>query len=126
VTVLASGERTGSFEIFFQAGPEGSGPPPHSHQWDEAFYVLRGEIHFQVGGVERTAGPGATVFVPAGSVHCFQLGAGGAEALSITSRQGASAMFGAIDQQIAPDAPDLGALVAIASAHGLDVALPAV
>jgi hypothetical protein len=31
ITVLASGAQTGSYEIFRQAGPEGSGPPPHSH-----------------------------------------------------------------------------------------------
>ena len=44
ITVLASGEQTGSYEVFHQAGPEGSGPPPHNHPWDEAFYVTRGEI----------------------------------------------------------------------------------
>jgi hypothetical protein len=31
VTVLASGEATEGYEIFLQRGPEGSGPPPHSH-----------------------------------------------------------------------------------------------
>ena len=44
VIVLASGAQTGSYEIFRQAGPEGSGPPPHRHAWDEAFYVLDGEV----------------------------------------------------------------------------------
>lgn len=124
VTVLASGEQTGSFEIFFQSGPEGCGPPPHSHPWDEAFYVLRGEIHFEIAGTSQTAGPGTTVFVPDGTLHCFQLGAGGAEALSITSRPGAAAMFTEFDAKISPDAPDLGNLVAIALAHGLDVSAP--
>jgi quercetin dioxygenase-like cupin family protein len=124
LTVLASGEQTGSFEIFFQSGPEGCGPPPHSHPWDEAFYVLRGEIHFLVDGTQRTAGAGTTVFVPAGTLHCFQLGAGGAEALSITSRAGASAMFTQFDAEISPDAPDLGKLVSIALTHGLEVGPP--
>jgi hypothetical protein len=40
VTVLASGERTQGYEIFLQRGPEGSGPPPHSHPWDESFFVM--------------------------------------------------------------------------------------
>jgi hypothetical protein len=31
ITVLASGAQTGSYEIFLQAGPEDSGPPPHNH-----------------------------------------------------------------------------------------------
>jgi hypothetical protein len=34
--VLASAAQIGSYEIFFQAGPEGSGPSPHNHPWDEA------------------------------------------------------------------------------------------
>ena len=29
LTILASGEATGGYEIFLQQGPEGSGPPPH-------------------------------------------------------------------------------------------------
>jgi hypothetical protein len=33
ITVLASGSQTGGYEIFRQAGPEGSGPPPHRHPW---------------------------------------------------------------------------------------------
>ena len=28
ITVLAAGAQTGSYEIFRQVGPEGSGPPP--------------------------------------------------------------------------------------------------
>jgi hypothetical protein len=41
VTVLASGEATEGYEVFLQRGPEGSGPPPHSHPWDESFYLRR-------------------------------------------------------------------------------------
>jgi quercetin dioxygenase-like cupin family protein len=55
ITVLASAAQTGSYEIFFQAGPEGRGPPPHNHPWDEAFYVLRGEVAFGIGDRESLA-----------------------------------------------------------------------
>ena len=44
VTVLASGDATAGYEIFLQEGPEGSGPPPHSHPWDESFFVTRGTV----------------------------------------------------------------------------------
>jgi quercetin dioxygenase-like cupin family protein len=44
VTVLASNAATQSYGITLQQGEEGPGPPPHSHDWDEAFYVLKGEI----------------------------------------------------------------------------------
>src|ERR1700685_637243 len=49
ITVLASGAQTGSYEIFRQAGPEGSGPPPHCHPWDESFFVVKGEIAAEPG-----------------------------------------------------------------------------
>jgi quercetin dioxygenase-like cupin family protein len=61
ITVLASAAQTGSYEIFLQAGPEGSGPPPHNHPWDEAFYVIRGEVAFGIGDLERVAVPGTLV-----------------------------------------------------------------
>ncbi|WP_320670669.1 cupin domain-containing protein [Patulibacter defluvii] len=46
-----------------------AGPPLHHHDFDEAFHVLEGELTFQLGDERRTAGPGETVFAPAGSVH---------------------------------------------------------
>ena len=72
ITVLASAAQTGSYEIFFQAGPEGSGPPPHNHPWDEAFYVLRGEVAFGIGNRESRAVEGTLVQVPGGTSHWFR------------------------------------------------------
>lgn len=40
VTVLASNAATQGYEITLQQGDEGMGPPLHSHDWDESFYVL--------------------------------------------------------------------------------------
>jgi quercetin dioxygenase-like cupin family protein len=91
ITVLASAAQTGSYEIFFQAGPEGSGPPLHNHPWDEAFYVLRGEVAFGVGDCESLAVAGTLVQVPGGTTHWFRYGRRGGEMLTMTSREGASA-----------------------------------
>jgi quercetin dioxygenase-like cupin family protein len=121
ITVLASGAQTGSYEIFHQAGPEGSGPPPHSHPWDEAFYVTKGKIAFGIGERELVAGPGTLVHLPAGSTHWFRFGPGGGEMVSVTSREGASRMFTEFDREISPTAPDLGKLVEIGARHGLSV-----
>jgi hypothetical protein len=44
ITVLASVDDTHGYELFFQDGTKGTGPPPHSHDWDESFFVLRGDI----------------------------------------------------------------------------------
>ena len=70
ISVLASGATTGSYEVFLQEGPEGSGPIPHTHPWDESFYVIRGEVDFSLNRSDpRTARPGDLVHVPAGAPH---------------------------------------------------------
>lgn len=125
ITVLAPGSATGSYEIFRQNGPDGSGPPPHSHPWDEAFYVTEGSVHFGIDGrpdLEATAG--TLVHVPAGATHWFRFGANGGDMISVVSRPGASAFFTQVDREVSPADPDLGALVGIASSHGLTIPLP--
>ncbi len=123
VTVLASGEVTGGYEIFLQRGPEGSGPPPHTHTWDESFFVVKGEIAFGIGADSKTASPGTLVHLPAGTTHWFRFGPGGGEMISMTSRLGASKMFSEMAREIAPVSPDLEQLAEVLGRHGskLDV-----
>src|SRR5438046_2582949 len=45
------------------------GPPLHSHAFDEAFYVLQGELTFRLGAQVTTAGTGALIFAPRGVPH---------------------------------------------------------
>jgi mannose-6-phosphate isomerase-like protein (cupin superfamily) len=46
--------------------------PLHVHHADdECWYVLEGKLGFRVGDEEIEAGPGATVFVPAGTPHSY-------------------------------------------------------
>ena len=123
VTVLASGEATESYEVFLQRGPEGSGPPPHSHPWDESFYVVKGQIDFGIGSESKTASPGTLVHLPAGTVHWFRFGKGGSEMVSITSRLGASKMFADIAREVAPVNPDVEKLANVGARHGLKVAV---
>ncbi len=125
ITVLAPGDQTGSYEFFHQAGPEGSGPPPHHHPWDEAFYVIRGDIEFGYEDRSLIAGPGTLVHLPAGTTHWFRFGKGGGEMVSVTSREGASHMFADFDREIAPDAPDFARLIALAKPYGTQIDIPA-
>ena len=124
ITVLASAAATGGYEIFLQEGPEGTGPPPHSHPWDESFFVTRGEVDFSIDGADQTAITGTLVHLPAGTLHAFRFRQGGAAMVSMTSRLGASSLFAELDREIAPEQPDIGKLVAIARQHGLTVAEP--
>ncbi len=125
ITVLASGADTGGYEIFLQAGPEGSGPVPHAHPWDESFYVTSGEVDFNIGNNATVAAlPGTLVHLPAGTSHWFRWRAGGGAMISITSRLGASSMFSEIDREIAPDKPNVEKLIEIAVRHGLTATAP--
>jgi quercetin dioxygenase-like cupin family protein len=48
------------------------GPPLHIHpDFDETFYVLEGELTFQLGDERLTAGTGALVFAPGETPHTF-------------------------------------------------------
>jgi quercetin dioxygenase-like cupin family protein len=112
--------------LFRQSGPEGSGPPPHSHPWDKAFYVIAGQVIFGVDGDDnRLAPPGALVHIPGGSTHWFQFGPGGGEMISMMSRAGAAAFFTDIDHDVSPSQPDPGTVLKVATAHGLTLPLPA-
>jgi quercetin dioxygenase-like cupin family protein len=126
LTILASKDATQGYEIFLQDGPQGSGPPPHSHQWDESFYVIRGEIEFGMDEVVMTGGPGTLVHVPGGTVHWFRFGTGGGQMISMTSAGSqASSLFTDIDAEIPAGPPDLEKLRDVANRNGLQVAFPA-
>lgn len=123
LTILASGEATGSYEIFLQCGPEGSGPPPHSHPWDESFFVTKGNIDFGIDSETKTALPGTLVHIPAGTVHWFRFREGGGEMLSMTSRLGASQFFTDTAREVSSVNPDLEDLKRVGQPYGLTLAI---
>jgi quercetin dioxygenase-like cupin family protein len=62
-----SGEATGIVDISLP--PAWDGPPLHHHDFDEAFYVLEGELTLQVGEEVTTAAAGSLAFAPRGVHH---------------------------------------------------------
>jgi quercetin dioxygenase-like cupin family protein len=121
ISVLADHDRTGSYEIFLHEASEGAGPPPHSHPWDEAFYVLDGEVDFDFAGRSRKLAAGGFLHVPAGTVHAFRYASPTARILGITSREGAVAMFSALDRECGA-APDMDKVVKVLSGHRVRLA----
>jgi len=122
ITVLASSEQTGGYELFRIAGPAGTGPGPHHHAWDESFFVLSGAVHCGVDDAETLATTGAIIHVPGGCTHWFRFADGGGEFFSVTSRGNASKMFAAFDKGINWADPDRQALAALAASYGQTVA----
>ncbi len=71
--VLLRGEETGGqvsvTEIVMP--PHNAGPPLHTHDFDEAFYVLEGELVFQVEQALATKAAGEVVFAPRNVAHAL-------------------------------------------------------
>ena len=123
ITVLASGEATEGYEVFLQRGPEGSGPPAHSHPWTSpSLSSTARSISASVPSRRRHHRARLFIFPPA--PHWFRFGRGGAEMISMTSRLGASRMFTDLAREVAPVDPDLGKLAEVGARHGLKVAEP--
>jgi quercetin dioxygenase-like cupin family protein len=71
-TVLVAGEDTaGRYTLIDMLVPQGGGPPPHRHDFEEMFTVLEGEIEVTFRGETTTVGAGETVNVPANAPHRF-------------------------------------------------------
>ena len=62
------------FAIFVSTFPPlGAGPPSHHHDsYDEAFYVLSGEMEFRVHGETARVAAGSMAWVPRGATHGFR------------------------------------------------------
>jgi quercetin dioxygenase-like cupin family protein len=80
--LLRSEQSDGRVSVIESTMPAGAkGPPLHTHDFDETFYVLEGELTFQLGDELSTAGPGELAFALGGVPH------------TLANRSGAPARF---------------------------------
>lgn len=132
--LLATTEDTGGTYALWEttAMPGLPGPPPHvHHNEDEAFYVLEGEIELFVDGAVSTAGPGAFVNIPRGTLHTFKnAGATPARMLGMVAPGGFEGFFEevgepATDPSKPPEGPpDVEKVLATAPKYGLEIPPP--
>lgn len=89
-SVLATAETTGGeLTMLDQVMPKRSGPPPHVHdRLHEYFYLLDGEIRFQIGTEVRTVAAGSLVSIPRGTVHGFAVATETARVLNLYTPAG--------------------------------------
>jgi hypothetical protein len=122
VTVLASNTATQAYEITRQQGEKGVGPPPHSHNWDESFYIVAGNVEFNCDGKTVVCFPGTLVHVPAGTVHSFCYLVDGCDVLEFTGQGSiATQMFTAVDREIPPGPPEIPKLIEVVEQNGVTV-----
>jgi quercetin dioxygenase-like cupin family protein len=100
--------------------PKRCGPPLHQHPWDEAYYVLEGELDFQVGEKKMTLKAGDFLFAPGGTPHAFQ-GASDkpARALFFDVPAGSEAFFRECSREVKRIPEDLPKVGEIGARHNL-------
>jgi len=77
-SILVSGADTaGRYCLIDMIVPDGGGPPPHRHDFEEMFTLLQGELEFTFRGETKTVRVGSTVNIPANAPHVFKNASGG-------------------------------------------------
>jgi quercetin dioxygenase-like cupin family protein len=72
-TIMVSGAQTaGRYCLIDMLVPDGGGPPPHRHDFEEMFTLLEGELEFTFRGKTHTVRAGSTVNIPANAPHVFK------------------------------------------------------
>ena len=94
-SILVSGAQTaGRYCLIDMVVPDGGGPPPHRHDFEEMFTLLEGELEFTFRGQTRTVRAGSTVNIPANAPHTFRNASGGtAHMLCMCTPAGAEEFF---------------------------------
>jgi quercetin dioxygenase-like cupin family protein len=126
VTLKAVGAETeGRLAIYgFVTPPATAGPPLHLHRaWDEAFFVLEGEMTFLIDGREHLAPAGSFVFVPRGILHTFWNASDApAKQLTVFTPAGIEDYFEAVTQVLADEGVEaLEAAAALMAQHDMVV-----
>lgn len=132
---LATGAETnGKYALWEALVLPGGGPPPHVHsREDEGFYVLEGEITFQIGSERRVLTAGMFANMPVGQAHAFRNESGRpARMLISVAPAGIEEMFFEIGTPLpqgsvtapAPDQAEIEKLLEAAPRYGLEILLP--
>ena len=132
---LATGNETnGKYAIWEAIVPPGGGPPPHVHsREEEGFYILEGEITFQIGENRLVATAGMFANMGVGTPHSFRNESGRpAKMLISVAPAGLEEMFFECGIPLAPDATttppptkaEIEKLVEIAPRYGIEIRLP--
>src|SRR5271157_3483827 len=76
-SILVSGAQTGGrYCLIDMIVPDGGGPPPHRHDFEEMFTMLEGELEFTFRGETMIVSAGSTVNIPANAPHSFRNASG--------------------------------------------------
>jgi quercetin dioxygenase-like cupin family protein len=124
VTVLAGGDSSKPFEVHLQEGKAGDGPPPHNHPWDEAFYVLEGQVELIIDGESTLLDQGSYVHIPANKSHAYRNVSPVTKLLAIVSDCRGGQFFAAADENVKSMPDDIEKLLDVGRKYDLKFDLP--
>lgn len=122
ITVKTAGSETdGRFSLLEFDTPKDVGPPPHSHAWREAYWVLEGEIEFVIDGKNQRLTPGSWLVVPGGTVHFSKALSERARYLMFAEPAGVENFLIDVHKETADNPGNMKKVLEIAARHGFDV-----
>ena len=110
----------GAFSMMEVQLPRDAGPPPHHHDWDEAYYVADGEVRFTIGEQVTVVSAGDFVYAPAGTVHGFTgLSDTPSRVLILDAPAHAAGFFKEVDREVRLMPEDGAKVPVIGARHGI-------
>lgn len=131
---LATGADTNQRYAMWEAiVPPGGGPPPHIHRnEEESFYILEGEITFQIGDRTLVATSGMFANMPVGLAHSFRnCSTAPAKMIISVMPAGLEQMFFEVGKVVPtgtttaapPSKEEIGRLIQVAPKYGIELLL---
>jgi quercetin dioxygenase-like cupin family protein len=121
LTMLCEARETGgSWSLFEEEVPLGMGPPAHRHDWDEAYYILDGEVDFEIEGDRVRSSKGDFGYLPRNTVHGFKgASTAAARVLIFASPAHGSEFFKELNDQVRSLPEDGAKIPEIGERHGI-------
>jgi mannose-6-phosphate isomerase-like protein (cupin superfamily) len=114
-------ETDGAWSLFEEDIPFGMGPPPHRHDWDEAYYILDGEVDFHIDGKTVRSTRGDFNYLPRKTIHGFKgASAEPARVLIFAAPAHGSEFFHELNNEIEKLPDDAQKIPGIGKRHGIE------
>ena len=121
---VSSGEA--DFSVFESSPPPGvPGPPPHIHRsYDEAWYIIEGQLEFSIADVTETVSAGGFAFVPRGVPHSFRNASTEPARMLVIGSPQAQAMVEELGKLVGHGPPSRDAVAALFARYDSELVAP--
>lgn len=114
-------DTNGAWSLMEEEIELGLGPPPHRHDWDEAYYVIHGALDFEIDGEPVRVEAGDFAYLPRNTVHAFKGGSpSAARVLIFAAPAHSSAFFEDVSREVRVVPGDLSKVPEIGQRHGIE------